>query len=529
MHNFFSLLKVQFRELFDFRSSKQKKKNSVSYVIYLILFSFLIFFSCSSYSLSAYFLSLESQQPENFTNYLIVLIGISSLFTVFSSVYQIKSLLYSSQDYDFLSSLPIKRSTIVGSKLAVIYIFEFFTTILILLVAFLLYGIQNPFFFFLVLPLFITIPLFPILLASLLAFFIAFIENKISFALSWMKTLFSTLLVLFIVGISFFISFSSANTEDMALLENSNIQIIMMLYPLLYLIRYGFLEMNFLYLLLYIFIGIVFFLLTFLLVSKSYHNFQSKRKISIHYAKKEKAMKVKSSSQLKTFLKKDFKTFFSSSTILISAIMGPITSVGLVFLFSYMLKEIISEYEMFLFLFPLLICFMNSLAPYTAFALSLEGKYFWILKTSPVNTKKYFASKIIVNELFVGIGSLISSVFAIFFLSITNVYFLLILLIFPQIFGFISSVVGLIMNLCFPHIEWTDERMAIKNSGSVFFTMFIDSTLCIILSVPCFLLYTLVNALCSFLVTIILSILLLVIAIVILHCFGEKRFNKIEC
>ena len=43
----------------------------------------------------------------------------------------------------------------------------------------------------------------------------------------------------------------------------------------------------------------------------------------------------------------------------------------------------------------------------------------------------------------------------------------------PCVFGFFISILGIVVNLIFPNLEWTNEVTPIKQSMSVFITMIV--------------------------------------------------------
>lgn len=533
MNKFIPLLKVQIKELFDFNSSKQKKRSSTTYLTMLIIASIGLFVLFSVYASTFYGLCLLADNLKAFEGILTLFITMVSLFTLFTSIYQIKSFIYDSNDYDFLASLPLKRSVIVASKITIIYLFDLGFASLCLITPFILYVSINPIFLAFILPLIILIPLFPTLIASLLALLVSFIEKKIPFG-NIIKVILSLLSMVLIFAFSFFMSyFSSAQDEEITsmidLLINSS-NTFSLVYPLLYLIRFGFFNLNPLYIILYVALNIGFLFLTLLVITKTYYSLRAKNKASIA-RKNKKEIEVKTTSQLKTYMGMDLKRITSSTTVLTNTLVGSLMSIFLVVIIGINLITIgpgdsLNEILPY---FPLLTCFACGVLPITTYIISLEGKNFWIIKTSPLNVKKYLISKLIVNHIFYGTGALISSITALILIRSNDIPLIILTLLLPQLYILFISALGLIIGIYFVRLEWTNERMLMKNSGSTLLVFVTSFVLDILLALATFLSYIYVSSILSLILSLIIVLLAIAIVYSILFTCGINRFKKIEC
>ena len=308
----------------------------------------------------------------------------------------------------------------------------------------------------------------------------------------------------------------------------------MMIYPLLYIIQFGFFDLNPLFIILYIALNIGLGFVIVLLISKTYHYFHARHKE--HVIKKKKEEKITSSSQLTTFIKKDYKAMTSSALILLNSLVGSFVTLFLIVFFSIQIPNMAeSETELneiqnvFGIVYPILICYLSTIAPMTSFSISLEGKNFWILKAFPIDIKAFIKSKLIVAHSVIGSSTLIASIIAIIFSKHNDVFLILLTLVVPQFTVLFAESLGLFMNIYFPRLDWTNERVAMKNSGSVGFTILFTTIASIFLGVIMVLSYVMINSLVSFILSLIFMIILCSIILGLLFTKGIKRFSKIEC
>ena len=108
----------------------------------------------------------------------------------------------------------------------------------------------------------------------------------------------------------------------------------------------------------------------------------------------------------------------------------------------------------------------------TACSISLEGKNLWILKISPVKVNKILSSKIAVNLTILIPAIVISSVILAFVLDVSS-ELLIMFFITPLVYSFFTSIFGILVNLKFPNLEWTNEATVIKKSISTTISMLV--------------------------------------------------------
>jgi ABC-2 type transport system permease protein len=106
----------------------------------------------------------------------------SSLVTLISVLFSSKNILFGFKDYDMQASLPVKHSSIVASRLFIMYFYELLITMVILIPAAVVYAwyvqVQALFYIYFILTL-LLIPLLPLTLGAILGAVIAALSSKV--------------------------------------------------------------------------------------------------------------------------------------------------------------------------------------------------------------------------------------------------------------------------------------------------------------------------------------------------------------
>lgn len=454
----------------------------------------------------------------------------STLMILFTSIYKAQGILFSFKDYDLLSSLPIKKSDILISKMAYLLIINYVFSFFILLPASIIYyryTLISPIFFINVIIVFLALPFIPIIIASILAFFISYISSKVKY-----KNLVIIFGTLFIVFFIFILSFKSQDLIQKLILNSKSIsEGIMKFYPPAVLVLKGLSGNNFLYTLLFLGLSILIFTLFIIIFSKSFNSISARLQESCKKSN-YKIKEMRTSSQLKALVKKEIKRYFSSPIYVVNTIIGPLMLIGVsiatLFLGEDVIK-IIFEVDVVKEIIPLFIivvvCGVLAMSCTTNSSISMEGKNLWILKSSPIKPIEIFKAKIIMNLILVLPSVLIADIIFSISLNLLLIQFIWLLLI-SIIYSFIVPILGLIINLYFPKLNWTSETGVVKQSSSVLIQMLI----CVgIIAIPSVIfIYGNIGNLNVFLLCIfIYEILILSCVIILLKTVCVKLFNRL--
>lgn len=508
------------------KSEKEKIKNISIFLSIAIAILSLVF----STTISTYHAANELEKMGFLNLQIIMGFILSSLIIFFTSIYKAQGLLFSSKDYDLLMSLPIKRSAILINKMLNLLGLNYFILLFAFLpqaiVYFLKADIQYLYFVYLFF-VFIFLPLIPIVLSAFFAFIISYISSKMRYKNLIINI--GTILISLIVVVALY---NSGNLiQDIIINSKSLAEGISNIYPPSIYATRALVSLSLKDLLVFISISLLVFAIFIFIFSKSFKIINSKLQESFSKSN-YKLGDINTSSQIVSLIKKEIKRYFSTPIYVLNTIIGPIMIIAAAvatLLFGKDMLFKISEINFSEELIPLftisLVCGILSISCTTNSSISLEGKNLWILKSSPIKAIDIFKSKIALNLILILPATIVSDI--IFFtalkLSLINV---LALLLITSIYSFIVSILGLIINLYFPKLNWTTETSVVKQGASVMIQMLLSAA---IVAIPTIIfILTDIKNYNLFIITII--IYLSVILIVLwksLNIVGVKLFNKL--
>jgi len=114
-------------------------------------------------------------------------------------------------------------------------------------------------------------------------------------------------------------------------------------------------------------------------------------------------------------------------------------------------------------LIPMMISVLVAMTNTADVSISMEGKSLGIIKSLPVRTIDVFLAKILVS-LTLNIPAVLISA-TLFSISFKPGLFIIIMtFLIPLVYSFFTGVFGIVANLCFPSLEWTNETAVVKQS-----------------------------------------------------------------
>lgn len=175
--------------------------------------------------------------------------------------------------------------------------------------------------------------------------------------------------------------------------------------------------------------------------------------------------------------RKEFRRFTSSATYMLNCSLGSLFMVVagiMVLVKGQMVRELLSVIALpsdtVLLIGCAGLCMMASMNDITAPSISLEGKHLWILRSLPIPTWDIFRAKLKVHMKVSGIPSIFLVVCMTFALKGTvkmGVFWMITVLLFVVL----TALIGLVVNLCMPNLNWTNETVPIKESMGVMISM----------------------------------------------------------
>ena len=532
MKNIINLSIIYFKQtLSSFFKSRKMKNNASSFLFAFFIFA--IVFGAMGFS---YYSSAQQLSEVGKTEYVLVFgLMYATFMVLMMTAYDAQNNYYKNKDYDMLASLPIENYSIITAKYLSSYFVSLFYAFIIAFPAYIVYFIFCPINFVSVLYSLLSIffiPTFTQLIGSLLAYLINLLTFKIK-----NKTLVNNILtIIFTVGLVTFIAV--ANTNFTQSLFTSGVPLwIKIVFPHIYFLFGAITTGSFLQFLIFICITLAFACISIGLVSLGFKkinsggisttNKKTKRKIKIYYKK---------NSHISSLIKKETRAFFGSATYMINSIIGPILIVIIAIVlgtYAHNTSTIASSALSQIFI-SIYICFASMFASMccpTSVSLSIEGQKLHLLKSLPLSTNTIFISKLLFSWIltvpFILVGDII-------FLSLVpcSAGLVILTILTPLVSMFAFSGLGLLANLKWPKLNWTNETQAIKQGMSLFVTMMSCMAINLIPFLLVTLLYDKIIAVMSaeLFLTIILAIniLLVVTFYSVLFKKGSKMFYKIQ-
>ena len=387
-------------------------------------------------------------------------------------------------------------------------------------------GLSVGFFLILIISV-IFMPLIPVIVASILAVFISYFATK--FKHKNLVTIVGATAVTLLILIG---SFNMNSIIESFMMNSASImEGIGKIYLPVTFFTNALRDTNLIELGKFIIISIIPFIVFVLVFSKLFGKINAR--LGENYKNANYKMKsLKSSSVTKALLQKEIKRYFSTPIYVLNTGVGMIiivaASVATLFvdgqtLTMYMDMPYVAE------LMPLnallVLVFGIGISCTTTSSISLEGKNLWIVKSLPTREMDIFKGKIFLNLLITIPLGIVANI--IFFIGLKFSFVALLWnLAFTIVFSLLTSIVGLVINLYLPKLDWASPTVVVKQSAAVLIEMLFTFA-AIGLPIGAFLLFNITNI--NMFLSIILAILiiLLIISYCILNTVGIKKFNQL--
>lgn len=408
---------------------------------------------------------------------LAVMMAVTSLVGFFTTVYKASGVLFSYKDYDMIMSLPVKTSHVVASRVLQLYVMNLFFTLLVMLPAGAVYAIHvKPgvlFYLFFLLTLFF-ITLLPIIAATLVGTLISWVSSRFRASKILNMILTFAFIIILMLG-SFTLNQGQQAIADVGAALGD---MIFKVYPPASVYVDAVCSYRVSALLFFIAVSVLVFMLFSILLATRYKAIHT----GLMTSRASRAYKMKplqANSAFKALYLKELRRYFSSVNYVLNTGIGMVLllmmSISLLFVSSEQLGTILDIPQLsdsLSTLSPLVISLFVVLSCTTACSISLEGNHLWILTSSPVPKPAIVFSKVAVNltitlpVIAVSWGLLVYTLRAGWMESIF-------MLAVPVIYACYSAMLGVIVNLKLPKLEWTSEVAVIKQSAAVLVSMVI--------------------------------------------------------
>ncbi len=479
MSNFLRLVKTNFRNIIDF-SKIFSTKNKTLFLFFILILVLVV----GSQLVYIYNLLFETFIPFGLANMIFVFVFlIISLTLTYTNIHKINGILYKNKDNDLLFSLPLKKSEILYSRLANLYLFNLLVMLILFVPALVIYiikvGVVLKFLFTFFISLFF-IPLVPICISLILGTIISYISSKFEKG-NIIEMILLVLVTFFIIYINY--KLGSSTNLDVFNISMSLTNTFSTIYPITHLYESAVNQGNLTSLFYFILVSATIFLIFTTLLNKYY----IKLSLIVGNKKKQKhkELKFKTTKNLyRNLLRKEIKRFFASSIYVVNSTFGILTLLVLSLYVYYggvdKVLSLIGTENLEFSKMPFFISIMVSLSCMTYASISIEGKNLWLIKSLPIKPIHIINTKILLNLLLV----LPIAIISVFFLTmslklnaVTTVFSFLI----PSLMIILAAVYGIFFNLLLPNFDWKNEIILIKQSAPAFIMLIVGMVLNIFL------------------------------------------------
>lgn len=543
MSNLGQLLRVSLRESLDLRKNKKKsdKQKSMAFTAYIVLIG--IVFTIISFFYNYVYMVQFKLSPEYESKiylFTLVVFGFSMLLTFTTSMSRMQSV-FVGKDYELLASLPIRKRDIILSKIFTLYLVELFYSLLLLVPNGILASVMTlDFKFLLVIVLAFVSPAYSMLVALLVTALInTLIRNKkVRDIISGFSIL---LFFIAIIVLSISIGFvtgqqADGTTQQVKLFAELGLKL-RYINPSLFFVEMGFND-NILWLLLYIASNLILLVFVLSIVCVFYNRIHQNMNAISKSSKIKSKYKIR--SQFNEIMHSTNNTFFRSKTFLIQTGIGLILSMVMGIAAAIIIANatislnpdepavaIYTKIYNFSFVVPVFISMFSAIVPPSSVAISLEGESFFMLKSMPIDFKKYIKAKLLFSTLILTIPmTIVSIVFVI--LVPQSVLSIIISLLFPFLFGLFTSIFTLFINIKYPYLHYENEIEVFKNHKSSIITAFFDMILATVTFAVGIILSILISPILAGVLILAIYILLNILFIHILFKNGVKALYNLE-
>ncbi|CAM3992216.1 putative ABC transporter permease subunit [Bacillus paramycoides] len=454
---------------FRYEKDKKKKQNKIWLSASLVLVGVMLMLYCGASAYGLVKLGISEIIP-------VYALVISSVLTLFFTIFKANGEIFAFKDYDFLMSLPIRVSTVITSRFLYLYLLNTLFSIIIMLPMGVVYGIHEKpsisFYFMWFISMFIA-SLIPTTIAAIFGAGITAIASKFK------NTNKITTILSFIVIITFvFFMLKNGNAQyslnDMNGISTMVSEQLTKVYPLASMFQKAIVHADIVAFILFVGISVIWYYLFVKILSLKYKQINTGI-TTYHMLSNYEITSMRKESVLVALYKKELKRFFSSTVYVINSGMGVVLAIAFSLaivvigpsqLIAYPGIETILQKVA-----PFAIAAMISMTCTTCVSLSLEGKNVWIIKSLPITPKMIYDSKILMNLSLSIPASFISAVLLIIGLKL-DVWSSLLIVITPIIYSFFSAVWGIFINNRFGYYDWGSETQVVKQSVGSFVGMF---------------------------------------------------------
>ena len=551
MSRFISLTKVFIKTNLGIYNKEDKKKAIV--LVILLALGFMPLLKSLSASTSNIYDILKQINEESIILYMGI--AATSLAIFIFAIFHVMNTFYFSMDIENLIPLPLRSYEIIGSKLILIIIYEYITEIIFLLPVLIQYGIKinaGLVYYIYGAIIFLINPIVPTILCTILIMVIMRFsnlgKNKDRF-----KMISGVVALSIGIGINLFIQSITSRNQSKDQIENmimtikgKYVGVLSKIFPTTKSGVYSLIEHNnfkgFIYICLFLIITLLFLVAFIYIGEKLYlkgvvgisettstrkaiedadlHRYTKKRSVITSYVLKEIKVLLRTPIYFMNCILMNFlwPVFF----------IAPIAMQGELSEITYEINAILQDIDGIKFVVIIafsVVLFITATNGIAASSISREGQNLYFNKFVPLDAKNMFMAKILTAVIieFVSIFFILLTISLIIKVPLIVIISIVIITI-PAMF--FSSLMGLIIDLYYPKLNWDNEQKAVKQNFNIIGNMALNTILAVITAT----LFIKLNL--NLITTILLIVAIYTLINILMYIFlknkGVAIFNNIE-
>lgn len=444
----------------------------------------------------------------------------------FTSIYKMAGYIFGNKDYNMLCAMPIGSFKIIIIKIITVILPTYLIMLICMVPSFVIYNMNvetSPLFLIYAIIMLLVMPLIPVSIATFIGTIILYLTSKMKG-----KNFFTIIFFLIVtIGAIFLPQLMMHNiTENIEKYAKSVNDIVYAIYPPAKFYIGALVNGSFKDFTIFIGVSLVIFIVFVLFISKVF-NIVNGRLQETTMKNNYKIGELKESSVINSLVINEIKKLFSMPMVTLNVIIGAIMYVifgfATIFAGNSVLEQFtslgIQNIELAGMGIVGLFCLM--LTTTTATSISLEGNKLWFLKVMPVDVMEIFKAKIMTNLLITVPGVIVGTILAGIGLKLEVIDIILVMIIL-LIISILMPMIGLIINLLFPVLNWTSEIAVVKRSMATMVMTFGGIGVTFIIG---FIYVKIkISLIVYFIIIGILALIGIVIAKVILEKWGKEKF-----
>ena len=461
------LMKLRFLEILNQMQGGKKKNKKTN--IFGVNTLYIVVFLSVGFLFSQIFHSISVPYHIMGLDWLYFAFSGIVVFTVcfIGSIFLTQKQIYEANDNEILLAMPIKPMHIIFSRIISLLGLNYLYELAIIAPALIVYFYDVGFnigIFVLSALIFLFLPILSMTISVLFGWFVAWISSKVSRP----KVLIVAFSMILMLGY-FYLCFAwQGLMAEMAKSGAAVAEVFKKYLAVFYVYGMAIAETDILFILLFILISALPFTLVCYFISKSFISIATRNKGGKKIVYREKKVKVKSIKA--ALISKECAMFIGSPTYILNAGVG-VVFMPLICIYLLFGGESLNNYVGMLGIdvVGLFICmglgFSTGMVTISSPSFSLEAKTMWILKSLPIKEKDIIFAKLIPHLLFSLPFIVISGTIIQFAIDLNPVDRVMVFLI-PMTTTLLNAMIGLLLGMCFPKFNWTNEAVAIKQSSA---------------------------------------------------------------